>query len=56
MIQLDEMNRDELIAVIQMKNSQIRYLEEELTAYRTLVDELQARLGTVPQPEIGYGD
>lgn len=56
MIQLDEMNRDELIAVLQMKNTQIRNLEEELDAYRVLVEELQARLGTLPASENGYGD
>lgn len=55
MIGLQEMNRDELLAVINMKTAQIRELEEEIDAYKTLVEELQARLGPVV-PEMGFGD
>lgn len=45
MVRLDEMNREELIEVVKMKDELIRELKEEIDAYKTLVDELQIKLG-----------
>jgi len=56
MVKLEEMSREELIEVIKMKDELISELKEELSAYRTLVEELQAKLGMRDYNYSGHGD
>jgi len=56
MIKLEEMSREELMEVIRMKDELISELKEELAAYRTLVEELQAKLGVRDYNYSGHGD
>ena len=56
MIILDEMNREDLIEVIKMKDELIRELKEELDAYKDLVEELRMKMGIKNNNFSGNGD
>lgn len=56
MVKLEEMSREELIEVIRMKDELLKELKEEVAAYRTLVDELQLKLGMREHNFSGNGD
>jgi hypothetical protein len=56
MVNLQEMSREELIEVIKVKDELLKELREEVDAYRTLVEELQAKLGKKDYPYSGNGD
>jgi len=56
MVKLEEMNKEELLEVIRMKDELIRELKEEVAAYRALVEELQSKLGMRDNNFSGHGD
>lgn len=56
MVKLEDMSKEELLEVIRMKDELIKELKDEVDAYRTLVDELQAKLGIRDQNFSGNGD
>lgn len=56
MIILEEMSKQELIEVVRVKDELLKELREEVDAYRSLVDELQIKLGKKDYPYSGYGD
>ncbi len=56
MIRLEEMDRDELLGVVRMKDMQIRELKAELAAWQQLVDELQQKADGAEVPFSGNGD
>ncbi len=56
MIRLEDMDTKELLAVIRMKDAQIKELKGELDAWRQLVEELQHKLGLSEAPYTGSGD
>lgn len=42
---LEDMDREELLEVIKIKDETIKELREEIEAYRQLAEELQKKLG-----------
>ncbi len=56
MILLEDMNREELLGVIRMKDAQIKELKGELAAWQQLVEELQLKLGVEDTHYTGNGD
>lgn len=56
MVKLEEMSKEELLEVIRMKDELIQELKEEIAAYRTLVEELQTKLGMRDNNFSGNGD
>lgn len=56
MVNVEQMSREELIEVIKVKDELLKELREEVDAYRTLVDELQEKLGIREYPYSGNGD
>lgn len=56
MVGIDKMSREELIEVIRIKDELMKELREEVDAYRTLVEELQLKLGLKDIPYTGNGD
>jgi len=56
MVQLDKMTREELLEVIRIKDQLIKEQQEELEAYRELVEELRAKLGLNDSLYTGNGD
>jgi len=55
MIKLADMSKEELLEVIRIKDELLREQQEELKAYRELVEELQEKLG-MKYPFPGNGD
>jgi len=56
MIRLEDMNTEELLGVIRMKDAQIRELKGELAAWQQLVEELHQKLGIEDTHYTGSGD
>lgn len=56
MIRLEEMNREELMEVIRIKDDLLSELKEEVDCYRILVEELQTKLGIKEYQYSGNGD
>ena len=56
MVKLEQMSKEELIEVVNMKDELIKELREEVDAYRSLVDELRGKLGKKDYPYTGNGD
>jgi len=56
MVQLDKMTREELLEVIRIKDQLIKEQQEEIEAYKELVEEYRARLGLTDSIYTGNGD
>lgn len=56
MVNLEQMSKEEIIEVLKVKDELLKELREEVDAYRTLVEELQAKLGKKEYPYTGNGD
>ncbi len=55
-LKLEEMNTEELLGVIHMKDSQIKEMKLELAAWQQLVEELQEKYGLNDTMYTGNGD
>jgi len=55
-VKLEEMNTEELLGVIQMKDAQIKEMKTELAAWQQLVEELQEKYGLHDTMYTGNGD
>lgn len=56
MIRLEDMEKDELLGVIRLKDSQIKELIQELACWQQLVEELQQKYGVIDNQYTGNGD
>ncbi|NLL68333.1 MAG: hypothetical protein GX236_11685 [Clostridiaceae bacterium] len=56
MVQIDKMNKEELLEIIRIKDELLKELREEIDAYRELVEELQGKLDIKDIMYSGNGD
>jgi len=56
MVPIDKMTREELLEVIKIKDQLIKEQQEELEAYKELVEELRAKNGLSDSLYTGSGD
>ncbi len=56
MVNVGQMTKEELLEIIRIKDELLKELREEIDAYRTLVEELQEKLGIREYPYTGNGD